>query len=318
MLNAKISRKAFFKHCLSGLMALAYSNTFLKTVFAATQDKAFNGRPKRPVSTDYDLVAVTGEDPYAMTVKAVKALGGMEKFVGKNSVVVIKPNIGWDRVPQQAGNTNPQVVAALIDLSFEAGAGKVKIFDITCNEARRCYANSGIREAARDKRADIYFPDDWNIVKARFGFDSPMEGWPVLKDAIECDTFINVPILKHHGLTNLTISMKNLMGVCGGNRGLIHRDIGRKLVDLTSFINPDLTVIDAFRVLVRNGPTGGDLGDVVDMRTILAGCDPTLADIYAARLMGVDPASVPNIQNAIERGIGNSDVDAARIAELKA
>jgi uncharacterized protein (DUF362 family) len=253
-----------------------------------------------------------------MTVKAVKALGGMEKFVGKNSVVVIKPNIGWDRSPQQAGNTNPQVIAALIDLSYQAGAGKVKIFDIPCNEARRCYASSGIEKAAREKGAHVYFADEWNVIKARFDFESPMEDWPVLKDAVECDTFINVPILKHHGLTNLTISMKNLMGVCGGNRGLIHRDIGRKLVDLTYFINPDLTVIDAFRVLARNGPTGGDLNDVVDLRTIVAGCDPTLADIYAARLMGLDPLSVPNIQNAVERGIGNADIDAARIAELKA
>lgn len=317
MFDTRISRKAFFKHCFSGLLALACGNALLKPVFAATQGRGFNGRPKRPVSTDYDLVSVNGEDPYAITVKAVKALGGMEKFVARNGVVVIKPNIGWDRTPQQAGNTNPQVVAALIDLSFGAGAKKVKIFDITCNDPRRCYANSGIEETARGKKADIYFPDDWDVIKARFDFDSPMEGWPVLNDAIECDTFINVPVLKHHGLTNLTISMKNLMGVCAGRRGLIHQDIGRKLVDLTMFINPDLNVIDAFRVLVRNGPTGGDLNDVSDTRTVLASTDATLADIYAARLMGVDPASVPNILNAIERGIGNSDVDAARIAELK-
>ena len=316
--SKKISRKTFLKICLSGLAVIASGTSIFKSLFAAglAEQAPFNGRIKKNIVTDYDLVAVKGEDPYAMTVKAVQSMGGMGRFVGKNSVVVIKPNIGWDRTPGQAANTNPQVVAALVDMAFEAGAKRVNIFDITCNDPQRCYSNSGVENTAKGKGAHVYFPDEWNTVKAHFAYASPMEGWPILKDALECDTFINVPVLKHHGLTRLTLSMKNLMGVCGGNRGIIHQDIGRKLVDLTTFINPDLTVIDAFKVLVRNGPTGGDLKDVVDMKTVLAATDPTLADAYACTLADVDPMDVSYVRNAIERNIGKSDIKSARVAEF--
>ena len=135
-----------------------------------------------------------------------------------------------------------------------------------------------------------------------------MQDWPIFRDALECDVFINVPILKHHGITELTLSMKNLMGVCGGNRGLIHNNIGRKLLDLTDFIKPDLTVIDAFRVLLRHGPIGGNLDDVKDMKKIIVAEDPTLADAYASRLLGRDPLAVSYIAEAVKRNFGSIDI----------
>jgi len=144
-----------------------------------------------------------------------------------------------------------------------------------------------------------------------------MEGWPVLRDAVACDTFINVPILKHHGLTRLTIAMKNLMGVCTGLRGVLHQNIGRKLVDLTDFISPELTVVDATRVLLRNGPQGGDLADVERRDTVLASTDPVLADTFACSLVGVDPAEVPNLVEARARGWGRSDLAGADILRVK-
>ena len=261
---------------------------------------------------------VKGEDPYVITVKAMEALGGMEKFVKKNSTVLIKPNIGWDRSPEQAGNTNPYVVAALIDMCFKAGAKRVNVFDKTCNDAKRCYENSGIEKIAKEKGANVYFPDDWNILKANFNYKSPMEGWPVYRDALECDTFINVPVLKHHGLTGLTLSMKNLMGICSGQRGMMHFDIGTKLAHLTDFIKPDLNVIDAYRVLLRNGPTGGDLADVMAMKTVIAGTDPVLCDSYAAKLMEKDPLSISYINQGVKLNLGSADIDKADILKITA
>ncbi len=311
-----MNRKKFLKVLVSSFALLFLPKLSSKSVFADTPKS--NGRPKKKIKADHDLVAAQGEDPYLITVKAVTAIGGIEKFVKKNDVVVVKPNIGWDRMPEQAGDTNPQVVAALIDLSFKAGAKRVNVFDLTCNDARRCYANSGIEKAAKEHGADVYFPDDWDVVKAHFGYDSPMEGWPILKDAIDCDVFINVPALKHHSLTRLTLSMKNLMGVCAGNRGLIHQNIGEKLADLTGFINPDLTVIDAYRVLLRHGPTGGDLSDVEMMKTVIASADPTLADIFACSLVGVSPSEVSYIQKAIERNFGITDIGKADVLKITA
>lgn len=311
----RISRRQFLKAAIAGAIVSLTHGRFFKKAFAA--DETSKARPKKGIKGDHDLVLVEGADPYANTVEAVRIMGGMERFVKKGGVVVIKPNIAWDRTPDQAANTDPDVVAALVDLSYKAGAAKVKVFDVTCNDARRCYERSGIQKAARDKGAEVYFADDWNVVKASFDYESPMEGWPVLRDAVVCDTFINVPVLKHHGLTGLTLSMKNLMGVCTGSRGMIHMNIGRKLADLTDFIGPDLTVIDAHRVLTRNGPSGGNLKDVVTMNKLLVATDPTLADAYASQLMNIDPMRIPYIQAAAERKLGSVDINGADIQAVK-
>ena len=321
----EITRRNFLKFSFAGLALIAAGNfiSAARTAWGAVAARALfaqyavsNGRPKKRIKGEHDLVCAKGEDPYTMTVKAVEAMGGMERFVKKNGVVVIKPNIGWDRTPEQAANTNPLVVAALVDLCFKAGAKRVNIFDMSCNDARRCYENSGIERAAKERGANVYFPDDWDVVKAKFKYASQMEGWAVLRDAVECDTFINVPVLKHHGLTKLTISMKNLMGVCTGNRGLIHQDIAAKIVDLTDFISPDLTVIDAFRFLYRNGPTGGNLNDVKRLDSLIVATDPTLADAYAAQLAGLHPLSLENIKVAAQRKFGSADIDKADVVIL--
>lgn len=314
LLASRISRKRFIKLCLAGLGTLFMSSVFPRR--ALGEDFSM-GRKPRKISAAKDLVVAKGEDPYLMTVKSIEAMGGMDRFVRKNDVVLIKPNMAWDRVPEQAGTTNPEVIEALVELSFKAGARRVNVFDRTCNDARRCYENSQIAESARKKGANVYFVDDWNFVKAHFPYDSPMEGWPIYRDAIECDTFINVPILKHHGLTGLTLSMKNLMGICGGQRGNIHNNIGVKLAHLTDFIKPDLTIIDAYRVLVRNGPSGGDLKDVEYYKTLIVGIDPTLADSYASGLLGKDPLSINYIDESRKNNFGNFDVSKADILELK-
>ncbi len=310
----KISRKKFIKLCGIGIGSLVLNNALFK--FAFGKDDASTGRIVRKIKAVHDLAVVKGQDPYLMTLKAVEAMGGMEKFVAKNSTVLIKPNIGWDRSPEQAANTNPQVVGALIDMCFKAGAKRVNIFDNSCNDPRRCYENSGIEKIAKEKGANIYSPDDWNVIKAKFSYKSPMEGWPVYRDALECDTFINVPILKHHSLAGLTLSMKNLMGICSGNRGLIHFDMGTKLAHLTDFIKPDLTIIDAYKVLKKNGPTGGNLEDVIDMKTVLVGTDPVLCDSYACKLMEKEPLSISYINQAVKINLGSADIAKADILTI--
>jgi len=314
----KISRKNFLKLGLGFLAFIGLGNPNDKIYAALNKAESSSGRIKKGIKGKHDLVIAKGEDPYLITAKAVEAMGGMEQFVKKGSVVLIKPNIGWDRSPEQAANTNPEVVAALIDLCLKAGAKRVNLFDATCNEPRRCYYNSEVQKIAQEHGANVFFPDRWNTLKAKFKYESPMEDWPIFREAIECDTFINVPIAKHHGLTRLTLSMKNLMGVCSGNRGQIHHRIGRKLVDLTDFINPDLTVIDAYRVLLRNGPQGGNLADVEKKNTVIIGTDPTLSDTFTCKLMNHDPFSVPYVKEAASRKFGNFNLDKADILRIQA
>ncbi len=312
--NKKISRKDFLKFSFKTVLSFIAANALFK--FFLPKAYASAGRPKRSIKGSYDLVVAKGSDPYLSTIKAVAAIGGMSRFVKKGDTVVVKPNIGWDRTPEQAGNTNPMVVAALVELCYKAGAKRVNVFDLPCNDARRCYATSGIEAAAKEKGAYVYFADKWNTLEAGFTYKSPMQGWPILRDAVECDTFINVPILKHHGLTGLTLSMKNLMGVCGGNRGSMHGDIGVKLADVADFIKPELTVIDAHRVLLRNGPTGGDLADVETRNTVIVGTDFVLADAYAAQFMGYDPMAITYIKEAAGRNLGSADIAGANITNI--
>jgi uncharacterized protein (DUF362 family) len=315
LLREQVSRGRFLKFLLGGLLLVLTESRLMRTVFAQTTEAG--PRVKKTILTDEDLVLVNGPDPYKNTVAAVEGLGGMARFVKKGDVVVVKPNIGWDRSPEQAANTDPGVVAALVELSYKAGAKRVNVFDVTCNDPRRCYENSGIQQAAKDKGAQVYLADSWNVVKAKFPYSSPMEGWPILRDAVVCDVLINVPILKHHGLTGLTLSMKNLMGVCGGVRGMMHVGIGPKLVDLTDFIKPELTVIDATRFLTRNGPSGGDINDVVRFDTVFASADPVLADAFACQFVKKDPMEVSYLQEAARRNMGMVDVKKAKIRTIK-
>lgn len=315
LLKRQVSRRKWFKICFGALLVLISQSRFLKLAFAKTGESS--GRVKRGIKGVCDLAVAEGSDSFKNTVKAIEAIGGMERFVKEGATVVVKPNMGWDRTPEQAANTDPQVVAALVELCFKAGAKKVNIFDVPCNDERRVHESSGIAKAAREKGADVYFVDHWNVVKAKFPYKSSMESWPILRDAVICDTFINVPVLKHHSLAGLTISMKNLMGVCSGQRGLMHMGLGGKLADLTDYINPELTVVDATRVLVRNGPSGGDLGDVITMNKVIAGTDPVLTDAYGASLLKKDPLSLSYIKEAVERGLGSADLVKANILTVK-
>jgi uncharacterized protein (DUF362 family) len=310
-LRKAISRRTFLKYLLGGLLIFISENRILKAVFADAP--AHPPRIKKDIKTNKHLAMISGLDPYQNTVAAVEALGGMSRFVKPNAVVVIKPNMSWDRTPEQGANTEPQVVAALVEMCYKAGAKRVNIFDVTCNDSRRAYENSGIQKAAQKKGAFVYFADTWNVVGARYPYPSSMENWPILRDAVICDTFINVPVLKNHDLTGLSLSMKNLMGVCGGMRGQMHTQMGRNLADLAAFIQPELTVIDATRVLMRNGPSGGNLEDVVRVDKVIASGDFVLADAFAATLVKINPMSISYIKSAVEKNLGNADVAKANI-----
>jgi len=313
--QTRSSRKDFLRGIAASLGAAPLVTAVASAARASTEEK-LNPRTKRIVRTFCDLAVVKGDSPAAITRKAVEALGGMKMFVHRGDVVVVKPNIGWDREPAYAANTNPEVVATLIKLCYAAGAKKVKVFDRSCNTAAMCYVNSGIAEASRKAGADLFHVIDSKFIPARFPSGSAMESWPIYRDAVECDCFINVPIAKHHGLSGLTLSMKNLMGVCGGIRGQIHWNIDNKLPELTKFINPDLTVIDAYRILLRHGPSGGSLEDVRTMKTVIAGTDPVLADSYAATLFGKRPNEIDHIRKGETMHVGTTNIAKARIKKI--
>jgi uncharacterized protein (DUF362 family) len=260
------------------------------------------------------LSVVKGPDPALITAKAIEMLGGMSGFVSRDDVVLVKPNIGWDRTPEQAANTNPIVVATIVKLAYEAGAKKVKVFDNTCNSARRCYKKSGIAEAAKEAGADVSFIKDQKFKKHNIGGEKLKE-WPVYDEALEVDKIINVPIAKNHSLAGYTLAMKNLMGIIGGRRNLLHQKISTNVVDLAAFFKPTLTVLDAVRVLTRNGPQGGNLNDVETRNTVAASSDQVAIDAFGATLFGLKTDQLPHVGEAYARGLGEKDLGKVRVLE---
>lgn len=262
-----------------------------------------------------DLVVVKNGDPAEMVKQAVDELGGISRFVKSGQTVLIKPNIAWDRSPEYAATTHPEAVVQVIRMCKQAGADRILVLDRTCNQARRCYQNTGIEEAAKKAGAQVR-----HIIDSRFEtVDIPngemIKKWPLYKDALNADVLINMPIAKHHSISRVTLAFKNMMGLMGGNRGAIHRDFMTKIVDINTAIKADLTLIDGYRVLLRNGPSGGNLEDVALKKTIVAGTDPVAADAYAARLLDVDPDELTYLKIAEQRGLGTRDLSKIRMVE---
>ena len=317
LLERKFSRKSFVKFLGVSAAFLLLETRSARNAFAKATGQSLKPRPAKKVKTECDLAVAKGENPSAITMKAVEMLGGMTRFVRSGDIVVVKPNIGWDRTPDLAGCTNPDVVAALVTMAKESGAKVVKVFDYPCNDPKRTYVSSGIEAAVKKAGGSIYYCDEWKYYPAKYPQGALMGDWPVFRDAVECDCFINVPVAKNHGLTELTLSMKNLMGVCGGRRGSIHWNIDKKLAEVTEFIKPNLTVIDAYRILLRNGPTGGDPDDVAKKNTVIASADPVLADAYATTLFELNPSDIGYIVEGARRGLGSMDIDKANIRSVE-
>lgn len=269
------------------------------------------------VAAESPLLAVRrGKDIPKLVRDTIGALGGMQAFVKPGSVVVVKPNIGWDRTVELAANTHPEVVRTLVELCLEAGAKQVRLFDRTCNDPRRCYTQSGIAAAVaaiKSDRAELEHMDPRAYREMEIKGGKAFPTWEFYGPALEADVFINVPIAKHHSISRLTLGMKNLMGVIGGSRGKLHTDIAEALADINSVLPSDLTVIDATRILVANGPQGGRTEDVRRLDTLIASPDIVAADAYAATLFDLKPEEVPTIVAGARRGLGVMDLGKLRL-----
>lgn len=255
-----------------------------------------------------DPVARSGE-PRVLVQRALENLGGIRRFIGRQDIVVLKPNIAWDRTPEQAANTNPEVVAEVVRQCWQAGARRVIVTDVSCNEAQRCFQRSGIMAAARAEGAEVILPDPELYREVDIG-GVVLKSWPVFTPFLEADKIINLPIAKHHGLVGVTLGMKNWYGILGGQRNRLHQQIHQSLADLASFMLPTVTLLDGYRILLRNGPTGGNLEDVALKKTMVAGTDPVALDAYVAKAWwNLDAEHLPYLQLAAERGLGTVDFE---------
>jgi uncharacterized protein (DUF362 family) len=262
------------------------------------------------------LAVARGTDVDAMVREAVGKLGGMERFVARGDRVLLKPNVGWDRQPEQAANTSPEVVSAVTRLCLEAGAGQVVVSDVSLNDPQRCFTRSGIRAAALAAGAEVVLPGGSDFLRTDMQGEL-LKVWPVSRLFHQADKLINLPVVKHHSLCGCTLAMKNWYGVLGGRRNQLHQRIHTSIVDLAAALRPTLTVMDAVRVLKRNGPTGGSLDDVSTENTIIAGLDEVAIDAYSLRFLDLEPEAVPFLAMGEVRGLGRVDWRSLNVSESR-
>jgi len=270
------------------------------------------------VPSDPTLPALTSAmnpDPVAALNAALDGIGGMGRFVHQGERVVVKPNVGWDRTPAQGANTNPALVSEMVRLCLAAGAAQVTVADVSCNDPRRSFLRSGIREAGESAGARVMLPAEKDFGEIDLG-GTVLRNWTVLRHFVEADRFINMPVIKHHNLTLCTVGMKNLYGILGGRRNQLHQEIDQSIVDLAAFVRPTLTVVDGTRVLFRSGPQGGSLDDVSIENTVICSTDQVAADARAVDFLGLSPDRVGHIVLADRSGVGTLDYRSAGYREI--
>ncbi len=266
----------------------------------------------------YLAVARGGDDPEALVRRAVEAIGGIGRFVPAGANVIIKPNICTSyRAFKFAATTNPWVVGALVKMCFEAGAGRVRVYDYPFNGGCvDAYTNSGIAEQVQAAGGEIEIISFDKFIPVQPQGTVAFRQAKVYRDILEADVVIDVPIAKHHSGAGLTLAMKNLMGVVE-NRPAIHTNLHRHIAELAAFIRPKLTVIDGVRILLAGGPLGGSLGDVRKTDTVIASPDIVAADAYATRLFGwPSPNNLGYVRIGAEIGLGRSDLENLKIEEI--
>jgi uncharacterized protein (DUF362 family) len=281
-----------------------------KLTLAKTASFEVGPDPDLPV-----LTSVTNPDPVSALGAALDGIGGIGRFVRPGERVVIKPNVGWDRAPELGANTNPILVAEMVRLCIGAGAAQVVVSDFSCNNPLRSFLRSGVREAGESAGATVILPVEEDLAEVDLG-GGVLSRWPVLRQFVETDRFINMPVIKHHNLTRCTVSMKNLYGILGGRRNRLHQEIDQSIVDLAAFVRPTLTVVDGTRVLVRSGPQGGSLDDVVVENTVLCATDQVAADSRASEYLGLTGERVSHIVLADRSGVGTLDYRSAGFMEI--
>ncbi|MDD4992912.1 MAG: DUF362 domain-containing protein [Paludibacter sp.] len=309
-----MKRRDFFKSAALAGLAAAFSP---KAFGVTSTSKSL------AVQSEPDMVAVMGGEPAAMLTRALKELGGIGHYVKKGNKVVIKPNIGWDRKPELAANTNPELIGTLVRLCKSAGASEVIVFDHTCHDWIKSYANSGIQAAVtaaggkmvpgndESYYREVDLPRGMNLKKAK-----------IHQAILDCDVWFNVPVLKHHGGAKNSISMKNLMGIVW-DRGVFHRnDLHQCIADTATYHkSPALNIVDAYRIMKSNGPQGKSESDVVMLKSLIISPDFVAADTASMKLFSqVQPTDISDVRHialAEKLKVGTQNIEKLNVKRIK-
>lgn len=318
-----MDRRKFLRSlAVTGAVAVGGSVSIKEDGTLGIMAQSVNAQTAR-TAANYDLVAVLGGEPEVMFRKAISEMGGMGKFIKKGDKVVVKPNIGWDKSPELAANTNPKLVAEVIKQCFKAGASEVTVFDHTCDDWRKCYANSGIEAAAKAAGAKVVPAHQESYYKAvSLPNGKSLKTTKIHEAIVNCDKWINIPVLKNHGGAQMTISMKNYMGIVW-DRGFFHaNDLQQCIADVCTYPKrPVLNIVDAYRLMKTSGPRGKSAADVVLTKGLFMSQDIVAVDTAAvsffAQVREMPLDKVTHISKAQDHRLGNMDLSKLKVRRVK-
>ncbi len=264
-----------------------------------------------------DLVAVKNGKTEDMFDRALLTMGGLNRFFKRGAIVVVKPNIGWDRPPEANATTNPILVARIVQRCLEAGAAKVIVFDHTCDDANACYRTSMIEKYAKDAGAQVAPGGSKTYYQ-----EVTIAGAKTLKKTfvheliLESDAWINVPVLKNHGGAGMTSAMKNLMGIVW-NRDTFHSTgLDSCIADIALYRRPTLNVVDAFNVMLSQGPRGNAASTYRMEKMLIMSPDIVAIDAASAKVLGKEPSSFSYIGMGHDRNAGRQDIANLKIERI--
>ncbi len=309
--NRRLSRREFLRRFFdAGLAAgvtMGVGKYFSNRNPVPPKNDLFNVRKFNVENTRGLFAVAKGENPSAITIAAMNAAGGISRFIRKGDDVLIKVNCAFARPAWAGATTSPEVTAEVVKLCYQAGASRVRVTDNPISDPKSCFLKSGIEQAVRDAGGEIVLPSpaDFRVVQVSRGV---IGQWEVFYSPLAaCDKLIGIPTLKTHNLCGASLCMKNWYGLIGGSRSRFHQDIHHVVAELGQFITPTFVVLDATRMLMRNGPTGGSAQDVAPGNTVVVSTDQVAVDAYGAQMLSLTPDVVKYIQIAEQMNLGQSN-----------
>jgi uncharacterized protein (DUF362 family) len=303
-----MDRRDFLKGCIAaGIGAgLAHSSLarLVPALSAANGGRAFGAEAGGQIP---DIVAVRGGEPDAMFDRGIAAMGGIGRFVKRGQRVAVKTNASWDVPVDRAGNTHPALVQRIVQHCMEAGAREVMLFDHTIEQYRRCLEASGLNEVARNTGAVIVPADTERYYQKTTVGGKSLDTALIHQAILEADVLISAPILKHHGGTGMTAGMKNFMGAVWDRRFFHRYDLSQCIADFLLARKPELTVIDAYRVVTGNGPRTRSAADLTLAKMQILSTDVVAADAAGARILGGRAEDCEHVRIAHAMGLGEID-----------
>lgn len=239
-------------------------------------------RVEKPMGAT-DVAVGRGPSPEERLRKALDGVGGLQHYIQPGDIVLVKPNVAFDRAPNLGATSNPESLEALIRMILvDCRAQEVRVADNPIESPADCFAKSGVRLATERAGGRVYLPDSNAFRTLNTPGAALIENWAFFhRPLTNVDKVIGVAPVKDHNLCSASLGLKNWYGLLGGRRNQFHQDIHGIVSDLSLMIKPTLTILDGGHILMKNGPTGGDPTNVRQGDAVVVGLDPVALDAWA-------------------------------------